>query len=416
VTVDLLIHNISELLTSAGPAPRRGLAQRDAGRRSRAALASSGGTIVYVGAESRWREQCRLAGDAHIIDAEGGAVVPGFVDPHTHLVFAGDRHDELERRLAGGSYRDIAAGGGGILATVQATRAASDAQLQSESRRRLDEMLRCGTTTCEAKSGYGLETATELRMLRTIRTLASEHAIEVCATFMAAHEVPPEWRDCRQRYLDSIIDEMLPAVADERLAEWCDVFCEVFTPDEARDVLVAARHAGLKLRVHADEFGPRGGSELAAELAVRSADHLTFIDDNGISALASAGVVATLLPAASFYLKAGRFAPGRALIDAGVPIALATDLNPGGGLSPSMPFAMALACFGIGLTFEEALVAATLNAAYSLDRHSRVGSLEVGKQMDAVVIAGPAVDLLRIGGDAIRMVVKNGRPVFERAA
>jgi imidazolonepropionase len=206
---------------------------------------------------------------------------------------------------------------------------------------------------------------------------------------------------------------MIPAVQRENLAEWCDIFCEtgVFTPDEARDILLAARAAGMKLRIHADELALSGGSRLAAELRVTSADHLIFVDEAGADGLAAANVVATLLPIAAFYLKLGRFAPARMLIDRGVPVALATDVNPGGGFSPSMPFAIALACFGMGLTFEEALVGATINAACSLDRQQRVGSLEPGKQLDAVVVAGPAVDLIRVGADVIRAVVKKGRVV-----
>jgi len=210
-----------------------------------------------------------------------------------------------------------------------------------------------------------------------------------------------------------VVDEMLPLVAGEGLAEWCDVFCEtdVFTPGDARRILTAAREAGLKLRIHAEELGASGGALVAAELGVRSADHLIFIDEDGADRLAAAGVVATLLPIAAFYLKLERFAPGRMLIKRNVPVALATDVNPGGGFSPSMPFAMTLACFGMGLTFEEALVGATINAAYSLDRHDRVGSLEVGKQMDAVVVDGPAIDLVRVGAPTIRTVVKKGHVV-----
>ena len=233
---------------------------------------------------------------------------------------------------------------------------------------------------------------------------------------MGAHEVPPEYRDRRGEYVEIIVKEMIPAVARERLAEWCDVFCEtgVFTPEESREILEAARDAGMKLRIHADELGASGGSRVAALCRVRSADHLIFVDDTSAAAMAKAGVVATLLPIASFYLKLGRFAPARALIEHGVAVALATDINPGAGYSPAMPFAMALACFGMGLTFEEALVAATINAAYSLDRHDRVGSLEVGKQMDAVIVDGPAIDLLRVGAETIAAVVKKGRVVHAR--
>ncbi len=340
--------------------------------------------------------------------------MPGFVDAHTHAVFAGDRRDELRRRLGGASYADIAAGGGGIVSTVNATRAASDDDLASATRGRLDEMLRAGTTTCEIKSGYGLTTESELRTLRVIRALAgASRSIEIAATFMGAHEIPLEYRDRRRAYIDVIVGEMIPAVARERLAEWCDVFCEagVFTPEESREILLAARDAGMQLRIHADELGSSGGSRVAADLGVRSADHLIFVDEAGAGALAASGVVATLLPIASLYLKLGRFAPARMLIEHGVAVALATDVNPGGGFSPSMPFAMTLACFSMGLTFEEALVAATINGAYSLDRHARVGSLEVGKQLDAVVVSGPAIDLVRVGAPVIRAVVKKGRVV-----
>ena len=411
---DFLIYNTAEVLTCAGPAPRRGRAQADARAIARAAVAAHEGRIVFIGFETLLTHEVDLAPGATIIDAQGGAVVPGFVDPHTHVVFAGDRREELRRRLAGLTYAEIAAEGGGILSTVVATRAATEDRLAADTRRRLDEMLRCGTTTCEAKSGYGLTTGAELKMLHVLRRLAWDHAIEISPTFMGAHEIPIEYRDRRRAYVKLMIDDMIPAVAGEGLAEWCDVFCEtgVFTRDESREILQAGRAAGMKLRLHADELGRSGGSELAAELRVRSADHLIFVTEEGAKALAAAGVVATLLPIASFYLKLGRLAPGRMLIASGVPVALATDVNPGGGFSPSMAFAMTLACFGMGLTFEEALVASTINAAYALDRHDRVGSLEVGKQLDAVIVGGPAIDLIRVGAETIQAVIKKGRVVY----
>jgi len=413
VLADFLIHNTCEVLTCAGPAPRRGARQRDARPIQRAAVASLQGRIVFVGFESLLKHEVELMPAATVIDAGGGALVPGFVDPHTHVVFAGDRRDELRRRLAGVTYAQVAAEGGGILSTVVATRSAPEEAIASATRGRLDEMLRSGTTTCEAKSGYGLTVDAELKLLRVLARLGAEHAIEISPTFMGAHEIPIEYRDRRQAYVKLVVDDMLPLVTHEHLAEWCDVFCEtdVFTPDDARRILTAARDAGLKLRIHADELGPSGGSLVASELCVRSADHLIFVDESGADRLAAAGVVATLLPIASFYLKLGRFAPGRMLIMHSVPVALATDVNPGGGFSPSMPFAMTLACFGMGLTFEEALVGATINAAYSLDRHDRLGSLEVGKQMDAVIVDGPAIDLVRVGASTIRAVVKKGRVV-----
>jgi len=417
IAADFLIRNTSEVLTCAGPAPRRGPAQADARSIPSAAVAAHNGRIVFIGFESLLPHEVTLTPGATIVDAGGGAVVPGFVDAHTHVIFAGDRRGELRRRLTGASYEEIAEGGGGILSTVLATRSASESVLAADTARRLAEMLRCGTTTAEAKSGYGLTTESELKMLRVIRGLGETQPVELSPTFMGAHEVPVEYRTRRHAYVDLIVSDMIPAVARERLAEWCDVFCEkgVFTPDESREILTAARSAGMKLRLHADELAASGGSHLAAEIGARSADHLIFIDEAGARELAAAGVAATLLPIASFYLKLGRFAPARMLIHRNVAVALATDVNPGGGYSPSMPFAMTLACFGMGLTFEEALVGATINAAYALDRHDRIGSLEPGKQMDAVIVDGPAIDLIRVGAETIRTVVKKGQVVVERS-
>ena len=408
---DFLIHNTAEVLTCAGPAPRRGARQADARPVARAAIAAYRGQIVFVGFESLLAQEVELTPDAVRIDAHGGAVVPGFVDPHTHVVFAGDRRAELRRRLTGATYAEIAAEGGGILGTVIATRAATEDALTDETRARLDEMLRCGTTTCEAKSGYALTTEGELKMLRSVRALSATHAIELSPTFMGAHEVPVEYRGRRRGYIDLIIKDMIPAVASEGLAEWCDVFCEtgVFTPDESLEILAAGRAAGLEPRIHADELAQSGGSAVAAAIGARSADHLIFVDQAGADGLAAADVVATLLPIASFYLKLGRFAPARLLIERGVTVALATDVNPGAGYSPSMPFAMALACFSMNLTFEEALVGATINAACALGREDRIGSLEPGKQMDAVIVNGPAINLIRVGADTIRAGVKKGR-------
>jgi imidazolonepropionase len=416
IRADFLVRNSSEVLTCAGPAPRRGAAQADARSVPGAAIAAHEGRIVFVGFESLVPHEVALAQDATIVDAGGGAVVPGFVDPHTHVVFAGDRRTELRRRLAGASYEEIAAEGGGILGTVLATRNASEALLAADTGRRLAEMLRCGTTTAEAKSGYGLTTESELKMLRVIRELGATQPIELAPTFMGAHELPVEYRTRRQAYIDLIVADMIPAVASDHLAEWCDVFCEkgVFTPEDTRTILNAAKDAGMKLRLHADEFAASGGWQVAADVGARSADHLMCVDEAGAHRLATAGVVATLLPIASFYLKLGRFAPARMLIHRGVAVALASDVNPGGGFSPSMPFAMTLACFGMGLTFDEALVGATINAAYALDRHDLVGSLEPGKQMDAVIVDGPAIDLIRVGADTIRAVIKKGRVVHAR--
>jgi imidazolonepropionase len=348
------------------------------------------------------------------LDAAGAAVVPGFVDAHTHLAYCGNRDPEIVRRLSGASYQDIAASGGGIVRSVEATRAATVEELALAIAARLDEMLRCGTTTAEVKSGYGLETAAELRSLEAIGLAARQHPVTVVPTFLGAHEVPFEHRGDRDRYLDQVIGEMLPEVAGRGLARFCDVFCEegVFSLDESRRILGAARDRGLDLRVHADELCWTGGAELAAELRARSADHLIFVSDAGREALAAAGCAATLLPSAAFYLRLGRFAPARSLVDAGVPIALATDVNPGAGLSPSMAFAMTLACFGMGLSLEEALAAATIGGAYSVGLEGELGSLEVGKRADLLILrSARLLDLLRIGVPAVEAVVKDGRVV-----
>jgi len=410
---DFLIEGASLIATCAGPAPRRGVGQREIAPLADGVVASHRGTVVYVGAADALVQHVAVQPGATRIDARGCTVVPGFVDAHTHVVFAGDRRRELQQRLAGASYADIAAAGGGIVATVAATRAASEDELSAQTRARLDEMLACGTTTCEAKSGYGLTVDAELRQLRVLRALHAEHAIDIVPTFLGAHEVPPEYRDRRDDYIRLVIDEMIPAVARDGLADFCDVFCEagVFTPEESRVILEAGMGAGLRPRIHANELGPSGGCDVAAAVDAVSADHLVHVSAADAATLARGATCATLLPTAAFYLKLGRFAPARLLIDGGVPIALGTDVNPGGGLSPSMPFAMTLACFAMGLTLEEALVAATINGAAALDRRAAIGSLEPGKLMDAVVINGELVDLLRVGPASIRMVIKRGTVV-----
>lgn len=414
IEADLLIRRIGRLATLAGTAPRTGAAMRDLGIREDAAVAASGGRIAWVGQDDEARSSVALRAGGEELDAAGAAVVPGFVDAHTHLAFAGDRDDEIRQRLAGASYQQIAAAGGGIVKTVGATRAAPAGDLAALVEARLDEMLLCGTTTAEVKSGYGLETPAEIRSLEAIRDAAASHPVSVVPTFLGAHEVPPEHRASRERYVELLIDEMIPAVAERGLAVFADVFCEegVFSVDESRRILLAARERGMKLRVHADELAATGGAELAAELGARSADHLVHVSPAGMRALALSGCVATLLPAAAFYLRLGRFAPARALVEAGVPVALASDVNPGGGLSPSLPFAMALACFGMGLSLEEALSAVTVNAACSLDLAAEVGSVEQGKRADLVVLrSSRLLDLMRVGVPAIRTVVKDGRVV-----
>ncbi|HVQ43068.1 MAG TPA: imidazolonepropionase [Vicinamibacterales bacterium] len=410
----LLIEHLDELWPVTGPAPRTGTRQGDHAPIRDGAIACEGAEILAVGSTEEVRASVQVGGRTRVIDAGGRSLVPGFVDGHTHVVFAGDRRDELRRRLGGATYAEIAAAGGGILSTVRATRDATEDDLVAQTSVRLAEMLSAGTTTCEAKSGYGLDTATELRMLGAIVRLGRSQPVEIAATFMGAHEVPPEYRGRQAEFVRVVIDEMIPAAAG--LAEWCDVFCDrgFFTPEESIALLEAGKAAGMKPRIHADELAASGGPGVAAAVAARSADHLVQVTAEGIAELARAGTVATLLPAAAFFLKLGRFAPARDLIAAGVPVALATDVNPGGGFSPSMPFVMALACFGMGLTFEEALAASTINGAYGLDRHDRVGSFEPGKQFDAVMVDGPAVNLLRVNAAPIAAVFKKGNQVHAR--
>lgn len=412
---DFAVRNIGLLATLAGPTPRLGASMRDLGVIERAGLASAEGRIVFAGPDRDLGTEVDLTG-ATVVDAEGAAVIPGFVDAHTHLAFAGNRDDEIRKRLAGASYREIAEAGGGIVRTVAATRSALKEDLVRCIKSRLDEMLLQGTTTAEIKSGYGLATEAEIRSLEAIREADLAHPMEVMPTFLGAHEVPVEMKGDRARYLEMVCQEMIPEVARRRLAAFCDVFCEegVFTVAESRRILETARDHGLKLRLHADELTWTGGAELAGELGARSADHLIFASANGMRAMAAASCVATLLPSAAFYLRLPRYAPARELIEAGAPVALASDANPGGGLSPSMPFAMTVACFGMGLSLEEALTAATVNAACSLDLEGRVGSLEVGKQADLLILRSPRLlDLLRVGVPAIRMVVKGGKVVVK---
>jgi imidazolonepropionase len=413
IAADFVIEHASLVATCAGPAPRRGAAQRDINAIRDASIAAHQGVIVYVGPASDAEQQLDLHDEAVRLDARGCTVVAGFVDPHTHLVFAGDRQDELHRRLAGATYETIAAEGGGIKKTVALTRAASAKELADAARPRLDEMLAAGTTTGEVKSGYGLTTESELAQLRAIRDLNRTHTVDIVPTFLGAHDIPAEFTSRRADYVTCIVNEMIPRVAAEALAEWCDVFCDVgyFTPEESIAILEAGKRAGLKPRIHADQLATSGGCRAAAHVGARSADHLVHVDESEADALASANVCAVLLPIAAFYLKLDRFAPARMLIDRDVPVALATDVNPGGGFSPSMPFAMSLACFDMDMTLEESLVASTLNAAWSLDRADSVGSLEVGKLMDAVIVRGSLTELLRVGTNTIRNVIKRGRIV-----
>jgi imidazolonepropionase len=360
------------------------------------------------------------------LDARGGVVTPGLVDPHTHLLFGGSRTAEFRLRQRGAGYLDILAAGGGILSTVAATRAASDEALLAHGRRWLDEMLAHGTTTIEAKSGYGLDLPTELRLLEVADRLGREGPVDVLPTFLGAHAVPPEYRDRpdgTEAYVRSVIDEQLPGVAAQGRARFCDVFCEegVFSADQSRRVLEAGQRLGMAARLHADELGPSGGAELAAAVGALSADHLAAPSDAGIDALAEAAaegrpVVATLLPATTWYLMSDHFGPARTLIGRGVPVALATDFNPGTSPTPSLPLVMSVACLALKLTPAEALAAVTVNAAHALGLGDEIGSLEEGRAADLVIWDVPSVEEIPLwpGARLARTVVKRGRVAFDR--
>lgn len=382
----LAVINCSQLLTLAGPARQRvGGEMCELGIVSDGALFVRGSRIESAGP---LREIERLIdADCDVIDAAGRIVLPGFVDAHAHPVFAGNRADEFEERVGGATYQEIAARGGGIKSTVRATRDASLDELVNAGKRYAEWFLRCGTTTVEAKSGYGLTLDDELKILRAIRQLDQELPLRYVATFLGAHEIPVEYQNRRADYVALVIDEMLPRVASEELAEYCDVFCEakVFSTDESRRILSAAREQGMGLRIHADQLSLSGGAILAAELKAATADHLEQTDADGIAALKSAGVQPVLLPGSVYALGSQHYPAAREMITAGLALVLATDFNPGSSPTPSMLMVLSLAATQLKMLPAEAITAATINAAYSLGRGDRLGSLEKGKSADFVI-------------------------------
>jgi imidazolonepropionase len=419
---DLLVENVGALYTLAGgpKAPRRAEKLREVGLIEDGAVAAYRGEIVTVGHVEDVRRAIRIAPGARLIDAEGRAVVPGFVDPHTHAVFGSPRSREFGRRLSGESYQSIAAAEGGIRASVREFRELDEQDLGARTRERLRSALRYGTTTLEIKSGYGLDLESELKALRVVRTLSSERGLpRIVATCLAAHEVPDEYRERRAEYLDLVCDEILPEVQRQGLAERVDVFCEpgVFSPDEARRVLEAGRRMGLRATVHADELEGSGGAELAAELGADSADHLGQIGPAGIDALAESETVAVLLPGTIFSLGLKTWAPAREMIDRNVAVALASDFNPGSSYCESIPLTMAIACTRMHLHPHEALSMVTINAAWALRRAEQVGSLESGKRCDLIILRSDSVDTLchHLGLDEIQAVVLDGQIQWDRS-
>ena len=380
------IVNIGQLVTLSGPArPRSGPELCELSIVPDAAILIEGDRISAVGVYLNVRSV--IPRDATIIDAQGRCVTPGFVDAHTHLVFAGNRADEFEKRIAGATYQEIAAAGGGILRTVKLTRAASEDDLLATARRHRDWMLRGGTTRLEAKSGYGLDRDTELKMLRVLRRLAEEGPTRIVPTVLAAHTFPPEFTHRRPEYVRWIAEQLIPEVSAARLARYCDAFCDdhAFSVDEARTVFEAAQQHGLGIRVHAEQFRPGTGAALAAQLRAATADHLETATDKTLLQLRDAGVLPVLLPGSVFALGRTQYPPARKMVDLGLAIVLATDFNPGSSPVASMPFMLSLACLEMGLSPAEALSAATFNAACSLGLGNEIGSLEPRKKADFLI-------------------------------
>jgi imidazolonepropionase len=414
---NLIIKNASQVVTCSGFGAKAGAAMNELHVIENGAVVVEDGVISAVGPSEELALR-DVPADAAVIDAAGKAVLPGFVDSHTHFVFGGYRPDEYAWRLEGVPYMEIMRRGGGIVNTMAATREAGRQELGKAGEGRLDAMLAMGVTTVEGKSGYGLDLETELKQLEVMAELDAKHPVDVVRTFLGAHAVPPEYAGRSDDYIDHVIGAVLPVVAGRNLAHCCDVFCEknVFSVDQSRRLLQRAKALGLQIKLHADEISALGGAELAAELGALSADHLLQATDDGIDAMAGAGVVATLLPATAFSLKES-YARARDMIEKGCAVALATDFNPGSCFTFSIPLVVALATLYMGLTPEEAVTAITINGAAAVGRAGQVGSLDVGKAGDAVILSYPSYRFIpyHIGINTVEKVVKGGRLVVDRA-
>ena len=413
---NLIVENAAELVTCSGFSAKAGKQMADLGIIEKGAVIIEQGNIRYAGPANGLPTNINRS-EFEIIDAAGKAVLPGFVDSHTHFVFGGYRPEEFSWRLRGDSYMDILNRGGGILNTVTATRKASRHELLSAGLKRLDTLMSFGVTTVEGKSGYGLDFETEIKQLEVMAEADRQHPLDVVATFLGAHAIPPGYKGRGDRFIDFIIKEVMPEVVGKNLAEFCDVFCEkgVFSIEQSRRLLTAASTMGLKPKLHADEIVPLGGAELAAELGAISADHLLHASDRGIDAMAGAGVVATLLPGTAFGLKEP-YARARHIIDRGCAISLATDLNPGSCFSESIPLLFALATLCMGISPEEAVTALTLNGAAALGRADTAGSLDPGKKGDLIILEFPSYKFIpyHMGVSTVEKTVKNGKVVFDK--
>jgi len=415
IEVDLIIKNAEELLTlSPSFEEESGL-----GIIRNGTMAVKSGKIFWIGKMDELPGEFVLNPRGQEIDATGKVTMPGLIDSHTHLIFAGSREREFEQRIQGLSYLEIAEKGGGILSTVEATRKASFDELFSLGKKRLDRILSKGVTTIEAKSGYGLSLQDELKILGVMRALQDDHPVDIIPTFLGAHTVPKEFRSNRSRYIGLLTEEMIPRIADERLAEFCDVFCEekAFSLEESRKILETGKRHGLKPKIHADQLTPGGGAELAAELGAFSADHLEYVSQMGIERMAEKRVTAVLLPGASFFLSMKRFPPVREMIEKGVAVSLATDLNPGSSMTESLPLMMTMGCTMFKMIPREVIQATTIHAARSMGLENEIGSLEVGRRADILILDIPNYKYLpyHFGVDHVERVIKKGRVVYERS-
>ncbi len=413
---DLIVYNIGELVTMEGPdRPRTGKEMLEIGAVKNAAILIEKGKIVAISNDpktiSHWNAKEK-------IDAMKSLVTPGFVDPHTHPVFAASREKEFCMRIRGATYEEIAKQGGGIRNSARKLRETPKERLKELTKKRLDRFLALGTTTIEAKSGYGLSYESEIESLEILAEIAREHALDIVPTFMGAHEIPDEYRNDREAYIQLVIDKMIPEVAKRKLAKYCDVFCEshVFNLEETRRILDAAKNYGLLAKLHADELSPMGGAELAASLKAISAEHLVAISEQGILDLAKEKVIAVLLPATTFFLGSNRFAPARKMISSGVAVALSTDFNPGSSMTQSMPIVLTIAGLYLRMLPEEALTATTINAACAIGKEKETGSIVPGKQADLLIWEADNYEYLpyHFGDNLLRTVIKRGKIVHQR--